>query len=88
LDGRLTWGFVGSEKVQTALAATVQANRPAGDTRRRAQQLADAQVQLCDDLLTAGTLPFLRTVGPHLRRAVEARDHGCGFAGRHAPTSW
>jgi hypothetical protein len=152
--GRWELDAVGSEKVQTALESIVAANRPAGDTRSRAQQLADALVQLCDNLLASGTLPFLRTVKPHLlvtigvadlvdpstapataranfgavlsaartrwaacdpditrilldpdglpldmgrtvrlvpphlRRAVEARDQACVFAGCHAPTYW
>jgi hypothetical protein len=29
-----------------------------------------------------------RLVPPHLRRAVEARDRGCVFAGCQAPTYW
>jgi hypothetical protein len=44
----------------------VQAGRPAGDTRSRGQQQADALVQLADNALAAGNLPFLRTVKPHV----------------------
>ncbi|MGY1607335.1 DUF222 domain-containing protein [Geodermatophilus sp. SYSU D00700] len=145
---------VGGEKVQTALEAHVQADRPAGDERTRAQRLGDAWVQLADNALAAGTLPVLRTVKPHIavrvdlddladpatgpgagmmgfgatisaararwlacdgqvtrivigpegqpldvgrtkrvvtpaiRRAVEARDGGCVFAGCDAPSHW
>jgi hypothetical protein len=157
-DGRVSGRFeldaVGGEKLQAALESIVQANRPEGDTRTRAQQQADALVQLMDNQLASGNLPFLRTVKPHvlltigapdlfdpavghgaaragfgawlsaaqarhagcdgsytpivlgaegqpldmgrtrrgvpphLRRAVEARDRGCIFAGCHAPTHW
>ena len=145
---------VGGEKVQAALESMLQANRPNGDTRTRAQQQADALVQLADNALAAGGLPVLRTVKPHvvvsvrledlldghdmpgaartgfgqvlsaaaarwlacdasltrlvldpdglpldvgrtqrvvpphLRRAVEQRDHHCVFAGCYAPTWW
>jgi Domain of unknown function (DUF222) len=145
---------VGGEKVQAALESILQANRPKGDTRTRAQQQADALVQLADNALAAGSLPILRTVKPHvvvsvrledlldghdtpgaartgfgqvlsaaaarwlacdasitrivldpdglpldvgrtqrvvpphIRRAVEQRDHHCVFAGCHAPTWW
>jgi hypothetical protein len=44
----------------------VQADRPAGDTRIRAQQLGDAFVQWADNTLAAGDLPILRTVKPHV----------------------
>ena len=157
-DGSITGRFeldpVGGEKVQSVLESFVQKNRPAGDTRTRAQQLGDALVQWADLTLAAGTAPVLRThkpqvivtialddlVGthtapgagrmsfgaqisaararalacdgeitrivlgprsqpldlgrdrritpPHLRRAVEARDIGCVFAGCSAPSHW
>jgi hypothetical protein len=44
----------------------VQADRPKGDRRTRAQQLADALVQLADNQLVSGDLPFLRPVKPSL----------------------
>jgi hypothetical protein len=157
-DGTLSFrghlDAVGGEKFQAAIEAIVQANRPAGDDRSRSQQQADALVQLCDNQLASGTLPFLRkakpqllvTIGlddlldpttnpgaatagfgavlsaartrwaacdpditrivldpdglpldvgrtqrlfpPHIRRAIEHRDHGCVFAGCRAPTWW
>ncbi|TFV48195.1 HNH endonuclease signature motif containing protein [Blastococcus sp. TF02A_35] len=157
-DGTLSFrgelDAVGGEKLQAAIESILQASRPAGDTRTRAQQQADALVQLCDNALAAGHLPVLRTskphavvtipigdlvdpgtgqgaatlgfgatisaararwlacdstvtrivIGPegqpldlgrshrvvphHLRRAVEARDGGCVFAGCDAPSHW
>ena len=56
----------GGEKVQAALESMVQADRPAGDLRTRAQQLGDALVQWADTTLAAGGLPILRTVKPHV----------------------
>jgi hypothetical protein len=47
---------------------------PAGDTRTHAQQLADALVQLADNQLAAGGLPFLRTVEPHLIVTIPLAD--------------
>ena len=145
---------VGGEKLRAALEAITQAARPTGDTRSRAQQQADALVQLADTALASGSLPVLRTVKPHvvvsvplddlldghdtpgaartgfgqvlsaaaarwlacdatitrlvldpdglpldvgrtqrvvpphIRRAVEARDHHCVFTGCTAPTWW
>jgi hypothetical protein len=72
--GRWELDPIGSEKVQTALEAICQANRPAGDPRTRAQRLADALVQLCDNLLASGTLPFLRRIKPHLFIHVDLPD--------------
>jgi hypothetical protein len=65
---------VGGEKVQAALESILQANRPAGDTRTRSQQLGDALVQLADNALAAGTLPFLRTVKPHVGVTIGVDD--------------
>ncbi|MGY1811169.1 DUF222 domain-containing protein [Blastococcus sp. SYSU D00820] len=145
---------VAGEKLQTAIEAHTQADRPADDTRTRAQRQADALVQALDNTLASGSLPVLRTrkpqvlatiplsdlasttvargtgrmgfgadisaararwlacdgeitrlvmgpdgqpldvgrtarvVPPHLRRAVEARDGACVFAGCTAPTHW
>jgi hypothetical protein len=64
-SGRFDLDAVGFEKVQAALESIVQAARPKGDTRTRAQQQADALVQLADNALASGKLPVLRTVKPH-----------------------
>ena len=153
-SGRFDLDPVGFEKALAAIESIVQADRPLGDLRTRAQQQGDALVQLCDNALAAGDLPFLRTVKPqvvvtidledlvdpatghdtattgfgatisaararwiacdsavtrivmgpdglpldvgrtkrvvppHVRKAVEARDGHCVFAGCHAPTHW
>jgi hypothetical protein len=80
---------VGGEKLQTAIESIVQADRPKGDERTRAQQNADALVQLCDNQLAAGSLPVLRTRKPHVVVAIDAEDlvdttatgHGAGRTG-------
>ncbi|QNG36246.1 DUF222 domain-containing protein [Geodermatophilaceae bacterium NBWT11] len=153
-SGRFDLDPVGFEKALAAIESIVQADRPLGDLRTRAQQQGDALVQLCDNALAASDLPFLRTVKPqvvvtidledlvdpatghdtattgfgatisaararwiacdsavtrivmgpdglpldvgrtkrvvppHIRKAVEARDGHCVFAGCHAPTHW
>ncbi|RZU34255.1 uncharacterized protein DUF222 [Blastococcus saxobsidens] len=77
-DGSLSFrgelDAVGGEKFQAALESIVQASRPAGDTRTRAQQSADALVQLCDNQLAAGTLPILRTAKPHVVVTIPLAD--------------
>ncbi|CCG04331.1 HNH endonuclease signature motif containing protein [Blastococcus saxobsidens] len=65
---------VGGEKLQAALEAVVQADRPKGDLRTRAQQLADALVQLADNQLASGHLPFLRTVKPTVVVTITSTD--------------
>ena len=65
---------VGGEKVQTAVESIQQANRPAGDTRSRAQQAGDALVQLADNALASGALPTLRTVKPHVAVLIDLDD--------------
>jgi hypothetical protein len=65
---------VGGEKVEAALESIVQASRPQGDTRTRAQQMADALVQLADNALASGDLPVLRTVKPHLIVTLDIED--------------
>src|SRR3954449_10583056 len=65
---------VGGEKLQAALESLVQADRPAGDTRSRAQQLGDALVQLADVAVASGRLPMLRTVKPQLIVAIAVAD--------------
>jgi hypothetical protein len=67
-DGSITGRFdldpVGGEKVQAVLESLVQADRPAGDDRSRAQRLGDAFVQWADTTLATGGLPMLRSFRP------------------------
>jgi Domain of unknown function (DUF222) len=74
ITGRFEFDAVGGEKVQAALESIVQANRPKGDTRTRARQLGDAFVQLADNALASGNLPFLRTVKPHVIALIGVDD--------------
>jgi hypothetical protein len=74
VTGRFDLDAVGGEKVQTVLESMVQAARPAGDTRSRAQQLGDALVQWADNTLAAGDLPILRTVKPHVQVVINIED--------------
>jgi len=74
ITGRFDLDAVGGEKVQAAIESIVQAARPKGDTRTRAQQNADALVQLCDNWLAAGELPTLRTVKPHVVVTIDVDD--------------
>jgi Domain of unknown function (DUF222) len=87
LDGSVSGRFeldpVGGEKLQAALEAITQADRPTGDRRTRGQQLADAMVQLADNQLAAGQLPVLRTVKPTALVTIpraDLRDPGVGPA--------
>ncbi|MGY1695196.1 DUF222 domain-containing protein [Geodermatophilus sp. SYSU D00814] len=77
---------VGGEKVQTALEAHVQANRPAGDDRTRAQRLGDAWVQWADNSLASGNLPVLRTVKPHVATRIDLDDLADPTTGHGAAT--
>jgi Domain of unknown function (DUF222)/HNH endonuclease len=74
LTGRFSLDAAGGEKVQAAIESILQANRPAGDTRTRAQRQADALVQLCDIQLASGNLPTLRQVKPHAMVVIPAED--------------
>ncbi len=74
VSGRFELDTVGGEKVQTALESFVQADRPAGDRRTRAQRLGDALVQLADNAMASGALPILRTVKPHVVLTVGLED--------------
>jgi hypothetical protein len=65
---------VGGEKFCAVLESLVQASRPAGDLRTRAQQLGDALVQWADNSLASGQLPILRTVKPHVMVTVPLAD--------------
>ncbi len=77
-DGMVTGGLVldqvGGEKVMTAVEAYAAASRSAGDTRTRAQRLADALVQICDNVLASGDAPVLRTVKPHVIVTIDHAD--------------
>jgi hypothetical protein len=74
VSGRFDLDAIGGEKVQAAVESIVQANRPQGDLRNRGQQQADALVQLADNALAAGTLPFLRTAKPHVVVTIDLDD--------------
>jgi hypothetical protein len=74
LSGRFHLDAVGGETLQTALEAHVQADRPAGDDRTRAQRQGDALVQLADNALAAGAVPVLRSVKPHVAVRIDLDD--------------
>ena len=74
ISGRFDLDAVGGEKLQAALESLVQAGRCAGDERTRAQQLADALVQLCDNALASGQLPVLRGHKPQVIVKIGAED--------------
>src|SRR5690242_8123540 len=65
---------VGGEKLQGALEAILQAGRCKGDTRTRAQQLADALVQRTENVLRFAELAIGRAVKPRVAVTVEAED--------------
>jgi hypothetical protein len=77
-DGSVTGRFhldaLGAERFQAALEAHLQAHRPAGDTRSRSQQLADALVQWADNTLATGNAPLLRRAKPQVAVKVTAED--------------
>jgi hypothetical protein len=77
-DGSVTFrghlDALGGEKFQAALESVLQANRPAGDERTRAQQQADALVQLADIHLGCGTLPLLRRSKPQVAVKIGSDD--------------
>ncbi|MCW2741433.1 MAG: endonuclease [Blastococcus sp.] len=79
---------VGGEKFEAWLEAHVQADRPAGDTRSRAQQLADALVQGVDSALAAGRPPILRTVKPHVFVRIDLADLVDPAIGPATAQSW
>ncbi|SNR68713.1 HNH endonuclease signature motif containing protein [Blastococcus mobilis] len=78
---------VGGEKLQAALESVVQADRPAGDMRTRAQQLGDGLVQLADNALASGDLPVLRTVKPQLIVTIPLEDLADPTTGPGAATT-
>ncbi len=72
---------VGGEKFQTAVEAHVQADRPAGDERTRAQRQGDALVQVADTVLACGAVPVLRSVKPHVAVRIDLDDLASGEGG-------
>jgi hypothetical protein len=74
VTGRFTLDAIGGEKLLAAVESIVQACRPAGDTRHRSQQQADALVQLCDNALASGSLPMLRGHKPHVGILIDHED--------------
>ena len=74
ISGRLDLDAVGGEKLQTVLESFQQKNRPDGDDRTRAQQLADALVQWADVTLAAGSAPILRTHKPQVIVTIPLAD--------------
>jgi hypothetical protein len=77
-DGSITGRFhldaVAGEKVQAALEAHRQADRPAGDDRTLSQQQADALAQWADTTLAAGTAPLLRRTKPQVAVRIGSAD--------------
>ena len=77
-DGSITGRFhldpAGAEKVQAAVEAHRQADRPAGDQRTLGRQQADAWVQWADNTLAAGTAPLLRGAKPQVAVTVDLTD--------------
>ena len=74
VTGRFVLDAIGGEKLLAAVESIVQASRPAGDTRSRSQQQADALVQLCDNALASGDLPTLRGHKPHVVVTIDLDD--------------
>jgi hypothetical protein len=74
VTGRFQLDALGGEKVQAALEAIVQADRPKGDDRGRDQQLGDALVQLADLALGFEKLPMHRGSKPHVVVTIAAGD--------------
>ncbi|MGY1704186.1 DUF222 domain-containing protein [Geodermatophilus sp. SYSU D00697] len=75
LDGRVhvrgELDPVGGEYVHTALAALMNGDRPAGDTRCHAERQADALVALARGALDGGGLPDVRGERPHVRVTID-----------------
>ncbi|MEX5718486.1 HNH endonuclease signature motif containing protein [Geodermatophilus maliterrae] len=74
LSGRFHLDAVGGEKFQAAVESFVQADRPAGDDRTRAQRQGDALVQRADTALASGSLPTLRGHKPQIAVVIDLDD--------------
>ena len=90
LDGRVHMrgdlDVVGGEYLHTALAALMNGDRPAGDSRSHAERQADALVALARGALDGGGLPTVRGERPHVRVTIDlmalcAERGAVGFAG-------
>jgi hypothetical protein len=84
VTGRFVLDAIGGEKLLAAVESIGQASRPAGDTRTRSQQQADALVQLCDNALASGDLPTLRGHKPHVVVTIDLEDLMATSAGAGA----
>jgi hypothetical protein len=62
---------VGGEYVHSALAAAMNGDRPAGDTRTFAERQADALVLLARDALASDRLPDVRGERPQIRVGID-----------------
>jgi hypothetical protein len=62
---------VGGELVHTALEAVMNGHRPAGDRRSHAERQGDALVELCRQMLSAGTLPQVRGERAQIRVSID-----------------
>jgi hypothetical protein len=75
LDGRVhlrgDLDAAGGEYLHSALAALMNGDRPAGDTRCHAERQADALVALARGALDGGTLPDIRGERPHVRVTID-----------------
>ncbi len=75
LDGRVhlrgDLDAVGGEYLHAALAALMNGDRLAGDTRGHAERQGDALVALARGALDGGSLPDVRGERPHVRVAID-----------------
>ena len=75
MDGRVhlrgELDAVGGEYLHTALAALMNGDRPAGDSRSHAERQGDALVALARGALDAGGLPTVRGERPHVRVTID-----------------